>query len=437
MAGLQRLAQLENEIRARQQADKAKLLRTVLEKRSRHFSQTASASTDIGSHNQGGRDMWFYRKFIVRKHERGLLFRDGDFLKFLEPGTYRFIDFRKRYSFERFDLSTPAFEHRLVKYLLAAERDELEQRFEIVTTGSDEVAVVYHNDQIAAVLGPSDRKLYWRGVVELRVETFSLNEALALDARLAKRLVSGTDSRVMGLADKAVYARVVPDGHAGLLYVDGELSETLNSGLHAYWRYDRAINIELIDLRIKTLEVQGQEILTRDKVALRINLAATFQFVDAAKAVQAVKDPLDHLYKEVQFGLRAAVGARTLDALLEDKSVIDREVAEHLLSRFADIGIAIKSVGVKDIILPGDMKALLGKVVEAEKAAQANVIRRREETNATRSLLNTAKVMESNAVALRLKELETLEKVTEKIGNISVYGGLDSVLNGLVQLNKQ
>ena len=96
----------------------------------------------------------------------------------------------------------------------------------------------------------------------------------------------------------------------------------------------------------------------------------------------------------------------------------------------------MESIGVKDIILPGDMKELLGRVVEAEKAAQANVIRRREETNATRSLLNTAKVMESNAVALRLKELETLEKVTEKVGNLSVYGGLDGVLNELVRLKQ-
>ena len=136
----------------------------------------------------------------------------------------------------------------------------------------------------------------------------------------------------------------------------------------------------------------------------------------------------------MQFGLRGAVGTRTLDALLEDKEVIDTTVADHLKKRFKAIGITVKSVGVKDIILPGDMKMLLGKVVEAEKVAQANVIRRREETNATRSLLNTAKVMESNAVALRLKELETLEKITEKIGNISVYGGLDSVLNDLVRM---
>ncbi|HXE39680.1 MAG TPA: slipin family protein, partial [Azonexus sp.] len=91
---------------------------------------------------------------------------------------------------------------------------------------------------------------------------------------------------------------------------------------------------------------------------------------------------------------------------------------------------------VKDIVLPGEMKTILAQVVEAEKSAEANVIRRREETAATRSLLNTAKVMEDNPVALRLKELETLERVAERIDRISVFGGLDQVLNGLVQLRQ-
>jgi len=220
------------------------------------------------------------------------------------------------------------------------------------------------------------------------------------------------------------------------LFIDGKFATELNAGLHAFWRFDREFRIDNVDLRVQTLEVQGQEILTRDKVSLRINVTATYQFVDAAKACQALKAPLDQLYKELQFGLRAAVGTRTLDALLEDKTAIDREVAGFVDEQFKGYGIDVKSVGVKDIILPGDMKDLLAKVVEAEKAAQANVIRRREETNATRSLLNTAKVMESNSVALRLKELETLERVTENVGNLSVYGGLDGVMNELVQLKR-
>ena len=388
--------------------------------------------------------MLFSQKFIVRKHERGLLFRDADFVRFLEPGTYRFNTLRRRYDVERFDVTEPAFTHALADYLVEAEPEDVERLFTVVATGEREVAVVYWNDRIAEVVRPAERRLYWNGPVTVRVERFDLDQGLAIDARLAKRLLAepglaaGADGLLglRGVGRHAIHAEVIPHGHVGLLYVDGDLAGSLEPGLHAYWTLGPSVRVDAVDLRVKTLEVQGQEILTRDKVSLRINLTATYRFADAARAVSAAKDPLDHLYKEIQFGLRAAVGTRTLDALLEDKSAIDRAVAERVGPRFAEIGIAVDSVGVKDIILPGDMKELLGKVVEAEKAAQANVIRRREETNATRSLLNTAKVMESNTVALRLKELETLEKVTEKVGNLSVYGGLDGVLNELVRLKQ-
>jgi len=376
--------------------------------------------------------MLFSQKFIVLKHERGLLFRDGDFLQFLEPGTYRFHGLHSRYAVETFDLASPLFEHRLADYLVEAQREVVEQLFTLVETGANEVAVVYHNERAAEIVAPSERRLYWKGPVSTRLERFDLDQGLALDGQLAKRL-RPLDT-LFGLGRQTLYSREVPDGHVGLLYVEGRLTGTLEPGLHAFWNCGPSVKVDVMDLRVKTLEVQGQEILTRDKVSLRVNLTATYRYVDAEKAVRAAKDPLDHLYKEIQFGLRAAVGTRTLDALLEDKAAIDRAVAERVVDRFAGIGIAVEGVGVKDIILPGDMKVLLGKVVEAEKAAQANVIRRREETNATRSLLNTAKVMESNAVALRLKELETLEKITEKVGSLSVYGGLDGVLNELVRL---
>ena len=385
--------------------------------------------------------MWLFQKFIVRKHERGLLFKDGDFVRFLEPGTYRFTELPSRHDVESFDLTVPAFVHPLVDYLVDAESEQVERLFTVVETAPEEVAVVYYNERLAEVVGPAERRLYWKGPVKVRVERFDLGEGLAIEPKLAKNVLAaiGGAEEIGSLrlrVQRTVHTQEVPDGHVGLLYLEGELTASLAPGLHAFWAFGPSVRIDVVDMRIKTLEVQGQEILTRDKVSLRINLTATYRFEDAEKAMRAAKDPLDHLYKEIQFGLRAAVGTRTLDALLEDKSAIDRVVAERVGPRFAEIGIAVDSIGVKDIILPGDMKELLGKVVEAEKAAQANVIRRREETNATRSLLNTAKVMESNAVALRLKELETLEKVTEKVGNLSVYGGLDGVLNELVRLKQ-
>jgi regulator of protease activity HflC (stomatin/prohibitin superfamily) len=162
-------------------------------------------------------------------------------------------------------------------------------------------------------------------------------------------------------------------------------------GLHAFWQFSRKVAVELVDLRLQTLEVTGQEILTRDKVALRLNLSAVWRYTDVLTAYRELAKPADHLYRELQFGLRAAVGTRSLDELLENKSVIDELVTAQVSQRLAAYGLALEGVGVKDIVLPGEMKTILAQVVEAGKSAEANVIRRRKESAATRSLLNAAR----------------------------------------------
>ncbi len=197
------------------------------------------------------------------------------------------------------------------------------------------------------------------------------------------------------------------------------------------------MQVELVDTRLQTMEVGGQEILSRDKVGLRLNLAATWRYTDVLRAFASLNKPVEHLYRELQFGLRAAVGTRSVDELLDNKQIIDEVVSAHVARKLDGFGIEVGAVGVKDIVLPGEMKTILAQVVEAQKSAEANVIRRREETAATRSLLNTAKVMEDNPTALRLKELETLERVAERIDRISVFGGLDEVLNGLVKIGRK
>jgi regulator of protease activity HflC (stomatin/prohibitin superfamily) len=204
--------------------------------------------------------------------------------------------------------------------------------------------------------------------------------------------------------------------------------------LHGFWRCQQQVEVDLFDLRSQLLEISGQEILTKDKVALRLNLGAAWRYGDLLQALGRAPKPVEALYRELQFALRTAVGTRTLDELLEDKSGIDAQLAELAGKRLQGSGLVLESIGVKDIILPGEMKLLLAQVVEAEKAAQANVIRRREETAATRSLMNTAKLMEDNPTALRMKELETLERVAERIDKISVFGGLDGVLNNLIKI---
>ena len=80
------------------------------------------------------------------------------------------------------------------------------------------------------------------------------------------------------------------------------------------------------------------------------------------------------------------------------------------------------------------MRDIMNTVVAAQKEAEANVIRRREETNATRSLLNTAKVMSENPVMLRLKELEALEVVAGKVDKLTVQNGTQGLMTDLVKL---
>ena len=369
--------------------------------------------------------MWMYKRIKVALHERALVYRDRDFERVLTPGRYWL--WGRDLEVQVYDVSQPELALPRADVTIAEARSQIEPHLQIVELSDREVGLVYKNDRLAGVLAPGARQLYWRGPVKLRVDVRDIANEYALEPSTARVLAR---AKVAGLAD-AVTTVEIPDTSVGLLIVDGELRATLKPGLSAYWKFHRNLRVELVDMRVQAMEVSGQEILTRDKVSLRVNLTAMWQVTDAVKARATVSNFVDYIYKELQFALREAVGTRTLDELLTDKGVIDREVAASA-ARLELSGLAVRSVGVKDVILPGEMKTILNQVVEAEKMAQANLIRRREETAATRSLLNTARLMEENPTLLRLKELEALEKVVEKVDKITVYNGLEGVLKNMV-----
>jgi regulator of protease activity HflC (stomatin/prohibitin superfamily) len=374
------------------------------------------------------------KRVTVKKNERGLLLRNGDFERVLQPGTHWLFDGIDTLRVETFALEQPAFTHGLADYLMAKEPAVVAAEFVRVELTETQVGLRSENGALVEVLAPATRRLYWKGLVDVRVEVIDIAESAEVPAPVVARLVQ-TQLRQRAVTGLAGVLQVqVPEHGAGILWVDGKVERLLKPGSYAFWKFNRNVAVEAVDLRLQVLEVAGQEILTRDKVGLRLNLSATWRFTDVLKAYTQLAKPAEHLYRELQFGLRAAVGTRTLDELLENKAVIDDVVTAHVRTKLAAHGIELDGVGVKDIVLPGEMKSILARVVEAEKSAEANVIRRREETAATRSLLNTAKVMEGNPVALRMKELETLERVAERIDKISVFGGLDQVLNGLVKL---
>ncbi|MFA9596940.1 slipin family protein [Citrobacter telavivensis] len=371
------------------------------------------------------------KKITIRKGQLGLLAKNGDYYQVLEAGEHRLPWFNTPEVLV-VNLDGSEVPEALANYLRRFQPDWVTRYGLTVDLNDSEAGALYMNEVLQEILPPSTRRLYWRADEALKLVRMDTRQVQVPTEVMNAVLQPRRNSAVKGR--EAMLTVQVPAWHAGVLKIDGETQALLPPGLTAYWKVNHLVDAEVVDTRLQVLEVGGQEILTKDKVNLRLNLAANWRYRDVLQAFAQLTKPLDHLYRELQFALREAVGTRTLDELLEDKQVIDDVVSAQVKDRMAPYGIDVASLGVKDIVLPGDMKTILSRLVEAEKSAQANVIRRREETAATRSLLNTAKVMENNPVALRLKELETLERVAERIDKISVFGGLDQVLHGLVNI---
>lgn len=372
--------------------------------------------------------MFWTKRVVIGDGERGLVYRNRQLEGVLMPGVYRYFDPLRRISVVVHDISQPEYRGSDKDALVVSLSERINEHFVLADIGSEEVGLISRNGRLTDVLPPGSRALFWRGLVEVAVERVSLDENLEVSRTVSTRL------RQIGLLERVAVAVTVPVESTGLVFVDGELSRTLRPGSYAFWNFRKNVSAEVIDQRLQSLEVSGQELLTRDRVSLRVNLAASLRVVDPVVARTRVAKYSEFLYRELQYGLRRAVAAKTLDELLGDKASLDADIFAYVRGRVADYGIEVSGVGVKDVILPGEMKEILNSVVQAEKLAQANVIRRREEANATRSLLNTAKLIADNPTLMRLKELEALEKVTEKIDKLTVFGGLEGVMQNLVKL---
>ncbi len=369
----------------------------------------------------------------IADYELGLMYRDRAFRKVLEPGVHRFAPGQGKLELRRLDLRQMPVKDFALAALVLTHRALVDEYFVVVDMGDTQVGAVFADGKLVDMVGPGGVAFYAKRLRKMTVEVYDVAAEIAVpDTLVLPAALAGPGTWLS--ATKLVLTAEVPSDHVGLLSVDGVLDRQLAPGRYAFFKAVRKVSVALLDQRLQTLEVTGQEVLTRDRIGLRANITAVYRIVDPVKAVSATAKLQDYLYKELQFALRQVVGTRTLEEVLGDKLGINEAIAERLLPNLGDAGLEVPSVGVKDIILPGDVRELMNRVIEAEKTAQANVIKRREETAATRSLLNTAKLMEDNPVLLRLKELEALEKVSEKVGNVIVGNGMDGVLDDLVRI---
>ena len=378
--------------------------------------------------------MRFMFKVIVKDDERAFLTRDGRLERLLGPGRFVALDPGRHLAAEVVKVVRTEIAPDRALLIARTHPDLAEEHLEIVQTGPTEVAIVSLDGEPKHQVLPNTTRAFWKTVTRVEVERIDAGT----EVRVAKRHLDKLDMTRTPL----VVHGVVEAHEAGLLFVDGKLVERLPAGRHAFWAVGRTVKIAKFDTRPTPLEVTAQEILTKDRVGIRVTLTAFTRVVDPEKAALAAGDVANTVYRLVQFAIREAVATRTLDEILAARDTIDREVRAFVAERAKDLGVEIGEIGVKDVILPGDVRELLNKVVEAERTAKANLIRRQEETAATRSLLNTARLMEDNPLLLRLKELEALEKLVEKVGRIDLHagngaGGFDALLQSLYRLRAE
>lgn len=366
------------------------------------------------------------KKVRINTGKVGLIFKKGNYQKVITAGTYwlRFNQNVIEYNLgNEFIISVVAKEILLKDTVLA-------DMLEIVEVKDNELVFVYENGNFNKAL-EAGRYFYWKGFVNRKFKTIDRSK-IYITENLDKALFTNYEvNKYIRLFEVTTFEKAV-------LLIDDVYTKTLTGGTYRFWKNDTTIKIAKADMRQLQLEIAGQELLTKDKATIRINFYTQYKVVDIEKALLENKDYEKQLYILMQLALRTYVGGYTLDGLLENKENIANAVFDEVSKSTAKLGVKVLNCGMRDVILTGDMKEIMNQVLIAQKKAQANVINRREETASTRSLLNTAKLMEDNEMLFKLKEMEYVEKIADKIGEISLSGNGNMVkqLKEIFAVNK-
>lgn len=362
-------------------------------------------------------------KVIINGNQKGLLFKNGVLQDFLGAGKYHAGGSK---SIEVLPLDEEICSKNattaqiLTKVIDRYKSDDLTSE---ITVKNGEVCLHYVDGVFSGAL-TAGRHAFWNDAGKHEFRIYSTEEPK----------ISDIPPTVIGSLGAAFVTEInVPDQSKAIVFYNGKASEYLDEGRYFYWNGAVKITCRIYNMCVRELAVTGQEILTKDKVSVRVNFTANWKITDYKKISEEYGTIDTVLYTAAQLALRDYLGGKAMDELLADRENIGAEILEELKKRTADMHIEILSAGIKDVILPGEISAIMNSVLAAEKRAQANVITRREEVASTRSLLNTAKLMDENATLRRLKELEYIEKIFGNVGEITV-DARSSILSQLARI---
>lgn len=361
---------------------------------------------------------------IINENQKGFLFKGGKLHKLLSAGSYHTS---RASRIEIVSIADELFSQTCsLETLLQLE--DVKTNTVVVKVKDEQLALHYVNERLTGYL-TSGTHAFWN---LNQSHTFTLIDIK--DPEVEEAL----PRYIFSMIPSTLYQKIeVAEYEKALVYYDHQLTKVLGAGIYYFWNTKIKVSVDMIDMRKKELDMNGQEILTKDKVTLRINMICRYRIIDCVKITTEIESYLAQLYTMIQLALREHIGACSIDELLECKDKISIDVFTQLQAKAKELYVEILEASIKDIILPGEMREIMNTVLIAEKRAQANVIKRREEVASTRSLLNTAKLMEENKTLYRLKELEYLESICEHVGSINLNGSMDILSQLSSMLNRK
>ncbi|MGL4419240.1 MAG: SPFH domain-containing protein, partial [Gemmataceae bacterium] len=250
-------------------------------------------------------------KVLVRPYELGLMFRDEMFVEVLPPGTHRYWNLRGKLRAEVVSQRAPALFHAQLDLML--EHPLLKEKLVVLDLADHERGLVWIDGRFSTVLTPG-RHAFFTGFRKIRTEVVD-TRTVKFSHPEREAIITGNNAMYFELQDVAA-------DHVAILTLDGKPGGTLEPGRYAFWKNRANVKLTRLDLREQLIEVPGQDVLTADRLTMRVTAVGIYRVVDPLRVVSNSSDAAQALYREVQLAIRAAVGTRTLDALLTEKDAL-------------------------------------------------------------------------------------------------------------------
>jgi len=219
------------------------------------------------------------------------------------------------------------------------------------------------------------------------------------------------------LARRGLLTCTIHEYERGLLFRRGRFAEVLGPGRYTFVRAWNTV--ERIDIRPRYAVIPGQEVLSRDGVALRLSIAALYRIVDARQAIMETQSYAGAVHLQLQLAVRSRVASVPIEELLEKRAELSAGIMEDCAPALRAIGLELQEASLRDLTFPGELKKIFTQVVRARQEGLAALEKARGETAALRSLANAAHMLERNPNLLQLRLLQVLG---QQPGNTVVLG---------------